>query len=84
MGKSDALSQQADHGSGSDDNWDLTLLQPELFTIWALQGVTFEGAEHKITCDIRQGICAGATEDAVTQAIKGLVRSKGKSLHADE
>ena len=45
MGKCDALSRQADHGTGIDDNHNLTLLRPEFFAICALQGVTFEGAE---------------------------------------
>jgi len=45
MGKCDALSQQADHGTGIDDNRNLTLLCPEFFVICALQGVTFKGAE---------------------------------------
>jgi hypothetical protein len=31
MGKPDALSRQADHGSGQGDNDNLTLLSPELF-----------------------------------------------------
>ena len=43
MGKCDALSRQADHGTGIDDNRNLTLLRPEFFAIRALQGVTFEG-----------------------------------------
>jgi len=45
MGKCNALSQQADHGTGINDNDNLTLLHPEFFAIHALQGVTFEGAE---------------------------------------
>jgi len=45
MGKCDALLQWADHGTGIDDNHNLTLLRPEFFVICALQGVTFEGAE---------------------------------------
>jgi hypothetical protein len=36
MGKPDALSRQADHGSGQGDNDNLTLLAPELFRIHAL------------------------------------------------
>jgi RNase H-like domain found in reverse transcriptase len=31
MGKSDALSQRADHGTGSGDNSDITLLTPVFF-----------------------------------------------------
>lgn len=32
MGKPDALSRRADHGTGMDDNADITLLHPELFS----------------------------------------------------
>ena len=36
MGKPDALSRRADHGSGSEDNDNVTVLKPDLFTISAL------------------------------------------------
>jgi hypothetical protein len=43
MGKSDALSQRADHGTGSDDNTNIVLLTPGLFAVRALEGLeTFE------------------------------------------
>jgi len=45
MGKCNALSQWADHGTGIDDNRNLTLPCPEFFVICALQEVTFEGVE---------------------------------------
>jgi hypothetical protein len=48
MGKPDALSRHADHGSGQGDNNNLTLLAPELFCIHALAGVRLEGEEHNI------------------------------------
>jgi hypothetical protein len=38
MGKSDALSRRADHGDGSEDNRDLTLLTPNFFAVRALEG----------------------------------------------
>jgi len=84
MGKCDVLLQQADHGTGINDNHNLTLLCPEFFVICALQGVTFKGVKRDIACKIRQGICDGATEDAVAQAITGLTKSHGKSLYADK
>jgi len=84
MGKCDALLRQADHGTGINDNRNLTLLCPEFFAIRALQGVTFEGAKQDIAHEIRQGIYDGATEDAVTQAITSLAKSHGKSLCADK
>jgi hypothetical protein len=48
MGKPDALSRRADHGSGSKDNSNLTLLSPELFQILALSGMDLEGEEKTI------------------------------------
>jgi len=62
------------YDTSTDDNCDLTLLHPKFFVICALQGVTFEGAECNIAHEIQQGICNGATEDAVTQAITGLAK----------
>ena len=52
MGKTDALSQRLDHRSGALDNSDMILLQPELFTIQALEGLTSEGEERDILQDI--------------------------------
>jgi hypothetical protein len=48
MGKPDALSRRADHGSGQGDNDKLTLLAPELFRIHALAGTRLEGEERNI------------------------------------
>jgi hypothetical protein len=48
MGKPDALSRQADHGSGKGDNDNMTLLAPELFQIHTLAGVRLEGNKHNI------------------------------------
>jgi len=84
MGKCNTLSWHADHGTGTNNNCNLTLLCPEFFVIHALQGVTFEGAEHDIAHEIWQGICNGTTEDVVTQAITGLAKLWGRSLHTNE
>jgi hypothetical protein len=48
MAKLDALSRQPDHGDGSGDNNNITLLKPELFTIQALEGITIEREEQDI------------------------------------
>jgi hypothetical protein len=48
IGKLDALSRQADHGSGQGDNDNLTLLAPELFWIHVLAGVRLKGDERNI------------------------------------
>ena len=52
MGKSDALSRRSDHGSSTDDNWNLTLLTPNLFAIRALEGLQVAGEEKDILKEI--------------------------------
>ncbi|KAG5720914.1 hypothetical protein E4T56_gene397 [Termitomyces sp. T112] len=39
MGKPDALSRRADHGTGAGDNYNIVLLKPELFAICVLEGI---------------------------------------------
>ncbi|KAG5722774.1 hypothetical protein E4T56_gene7985 [Termitomyces sp. T112] len=68
MGKPDALSRQADHGTGAGDNYNIVLLKPELFAIHALEGIVAQGDEANILRDIQQGNQEGAQEDAVAQA----------------
>ena len=84
MGKCDTLSRRSDHGSGSEDNRDITLLRPKFFAVRALEGVTFEGPERDIARDIRTGIRSGAVDDMVVKAILNLSASKGKSVRTDE
>ena len=48
MGKSDALSRHADHGSGAEDNRDITLLTPNFFAVRALEGLEMEGQEQEL------------------------------------
>ena len=59
MGKTNALSQCADHGDGGNDNQDIMLLQPNLFTIWALEGIAPQGKEQDILCDIHHANHSG-------------------------
>ncbi|KAG5716582.1 hypothetical protein E4T56_gene16161 [Termitomyces sp. T112] len=72
MGKPDALSRQADHGTRVGDNNNIVLLKPELFAIHALEGIVAQGDEANILRDIRQGNQEGAQEDAVAQAAQAL------------
>ena len=67
MGKSDTLSQISDHGSGSDDNQNLTLLTPGLFTIRALEGLQVAGEEKDILKEIR---CRMEAEDQEEVVVK--------------
>jgi len=48
MGQPDALSRRADHGSGAEDNRDITLLTPNFFAVRALEGVVVEGEERDL------------------------------------
>ena len=52
MEKPDALSRRADHGSGSNDNSNLTLLTPGFFTVRALEGLEAFGEERELLKDI--------------------------------
>jgi hypothetical protein len=72
MGKPNALSQRADHGSGSNDNSNLTLLGPELFRIHALSGLAIEGEEKTIAKDIRLSLRDGNLEEPVARAAREL------------
>jgi hypothetical protein len=84
MGKCNALSRQADHANGSDDNCDMTLLQPKFFTVRALKGMMIEGAECDILREVRKGVQDGKSEDAVMLAMKELERSKGRMVQSLE
>ena len=84
MGKSDALSWQADHGTGAEDNRDVILLKPELFAVRALEGITAEGKEQDILRDICRGTQDGDHETLVAHAAQELGRATGKSLHSSE
>ena len=53
MGRSDALSRRADHGTGSDDNSNVTLLTPGFLTVRALKGLVAVNSERDIMKDVR-------------------------------
>jgi hypothetical protein len=78
MGKPDALSRRANHGSGQGDNDNLTLLAPELFRIHALAGTRLEGKEHNILREVRRSLRDGVQEEAVAKAARELQKDKGK------
>ena len=52
MGKVDALSRRSDHGLGTGDNKNMTLIWYDLFAIQALEGVMAVREEHDILRDI--------------------------------
>jgi hypothetical protein len=63
MGKPNALSRQADHGSGQGDNDNLTLLAPELFRIHALAGPRFQGDERNILQEVQHSLKGGIQDE---------------------
>jgi hypothetical protein len=72
MGKPDALSRQANHGSGQGDNDNLMLLAPELFRIHALAGTRLEGEERNILCEVQCSLKDGVQEEVVVKAAREL------------
>src|ERR1700720_3619086 len=83
MGKSNALSRRADHGTGTGDNDNMTLLRPECFATRAIRattGLSIEGEEWDILQEIREENRAGFQEDAVVKAVAELQRTQGKSI----
>ena len=84
MGKSDALSQRSDHGTGTRDNQDLTLLTPGLFAMRALEGLQVVGEEKDILKEIRHGMDVEDQEEVVVKAVKELKKSPAKSVRTSE
>jgi transposase InsO family protein len=84
MGKSDALSRRADHGSGSKDNEDIVLLTPDFFAVRALEGVELIGEEREILREVRREMEAGEKEEVVTRAVKELQKTSARSVRSAE
>ena len=78
MGKSDTLSRHSDHGSGSGDNANITLLRPSLFAIRALERVTAIGVEAELLRDIRREFRHGEKEESVVKAVEELWKGHSK------
>jgi len=84
MGKSDALSRRADHGTGSGDNSDITLLTLAFFAARALAGMELFGEERDIMRDVRKGTKDGEKEEAVSKVAKELLASNGRLVRSAE
>jgi hypothetical protein len=80
MGKPDALSRRADHGSGQGDNDNLTLLVPELCRIHTLAGTRPEGEERNILCEVWCSLKDGVQEEAEAKAARELRKDKGRGM----
>jgi hypothetical protein len=84
MGKSDALSRQADHGDSSEDNRDLTLLTPNFFMVRALEELEVVGQERDLLQLIRRETKGEELEDTVKQAVKALKSTSTRSICSSE
>ena len=82
IGKPDALSHWADHGSGSGDNENMILLTPDHFAIHALQGLEVIGEEQDILKDIWKGVQNAEKEEAVAKTVKELQRMSTQSIRS--
>ena len=69
MGKSDALSQRSDHGSGSKYNQNLTLLTLSLFVVRALEGLQMVRGEKDTLKEIRRGMEMEDQEEVVVKVV---------------
>jgi hypothetical protein len=78
MGKPDALSRWADHGSGQGDNNNLILLAPKLFWIHALAGTRFQGNEQNILREVRHSLKDGIQEESIAKAAREHRKDKGR------
>jgi hypothetical protein len=78
MGKPDALSRRADHGSGQGDKDNLTLLAPELFRIHALAGARFQGDERNIFREVWRSLKDSVQEESIAKAARELRKDMGR------
>jgi hypothetical protein len=84
MGKSDALSHRPDHGSGSQDNSNIVLLDANLFAVRVMEVVVVEGKEKDMLQEICVKIKEGLVEDSVAAMVKGLKDSKSCTVQEAE
>jgi hypothetical protein len=84
MGKADSLSRRPDHKEGvQDDNKDVVMLKPEVFTIRALQQghVLINGEENRILKKIRN---AKDHDESVVKAVEEMKKAGIKILKEGE
>jgi hypothetical protein len=84
MGKSDALSRRADHGTGSGDNSNITLLTPAFFSVRALEGLEAVGEERDILKDVRKGTRDDEHEEAIAKVVKELKTTHNRLVRSAE
>jgi hypothetical protein len=75
MGRSDVLSCRLDHRAGSE-NSDVTLLQPELFWIHAIEGIVVDRPEIPLLRDVRKAFATEPElEDPVALVAQQLLKN---------
>jgi hypothetical protein len=84
MGKLDALSHRPDHGSRSQDNSNIILLDANLFAVRAMEVVAVEGEEKDMLQEIHTKIKEGLVEDSMAVMVKGLKDSKSHTVQEAE
>ena len=84
MGKSDALSRRADHGTGSNDSSNIVLLTPGLLAVQALEGLEAVSEEQEIMRDIQKGMRDSEKEEPVAKAARELKNSWAQSVRSAE
>ena len=67
-----------------DDNRNLTLLTPGLFSIRALEEMQVTGEEKDILREIQRGMEDEDQEEVVVKAVKQLKKSPAKSVKSSE
>jgi hypothetical protein len=80
MGKPDALSRWADHGSRQGDNNNLILLSPELFRIHMLACARLEGDECNMLREVQRSLRDDVQEKSVVKAAMELRKDKGRGM----
>ena len=80
IGKSNALSQRADHGSGANDHKNIGLLTLDLFAIQALEGLELIREEKEILREIRREMENGVRQEAVAKVVKALQKTSACSI----
>ena len=84
MGKSNALLQRLDHGTGSHDNENVVLIKLKFLAVWVLEGVVIEREEKTLLRDICQGNLLEKQEKSITKAAQKLQYLHTKSVHTME
>ena len=67
-----------------EDNRNVTLLTPDLFAIWGLEGLEVFREEKDLIKQIRRGTETESHEEVIVKAIKELKKSPVKSMKSSE